>query len=364
MAPFEKENAGIALEGDLKRIRPEEILQFIGVSEKTGVLSVEAKEVEIEVHFRMGRIVASKAQPRGAADISGQIFVRTGVLDEENLAYALDVQRRSLKRLGTILVELGYATNEQVGEVLSLQVHEDVLKFMKLAEGPFRFRAVAVEEERFTPPVPVEQVLLDCLRVNDEWRTLAGEVPPFSAVPKITDASGELFTNPDAEPLSRGETVLYDLIDGSRTLRQVVDLSRLGDLEGAKAVTRLIARGYVVVQEPARHFALLRGFLGRAAGPVLALALLTGLLGAAYAVQRVARWSQGGAAGLAPAEISALNAARVENCLEIFRLVHGVYPDGLDAIVESGCAARGETPETLRYAREGDGYTLRADPGS
>lgn len=360
MPPYEKETDEIALEGDLRRFRPEEVLQFIGTSEKTGILEVRAKPMDLEVHFRDGRIVFSRAELRGTHDASGAIFVRTGVVTEENLAYALDLQKRSLKRLGTILVELGYATPTQVGDVLRLQVQEDALKLLKLSEGPFTFRTVAVSEEPYLPPIPVEQMLLDCLRLLDEWPTIAGDLPSFDAVPKLTDQTGELLAHGADNPLERGEMILYELIDGARTLREVIDRSRLGDLEGAKAITALISRGYVVVEQRRGSFSVPGTFLNRAWGFVVATALLGILVGGT--------WLLGGAPHATPTlptpgmTLPPLDRARVEDALEAYRLAYGHYPDRIVQLVEDGLLPLSALPEPLRYAgayvREGDDYRL------
>jgi len=357
----ENDKTEVALEGDLKRFRPEEVLQFLGTGEKMGVLTVDAKVMELEIGFRDGRIVYTRATPRGDMDYAGRIFVRAGIVDEQALAYALEVQRRSLKRLGTILVELGYAKPAEVTRVLGVQMHEDLLKFLKLPEGPFHFRTMLVETEPYADPVPVEHALLECLRVLDEWPTIAGDLPSFTAIPRLTDRSADRFAGDDADPLSRGEQVVFDLIDGERTLGEVIECSMLGELEGAKAVTSLISRGYVVVEDARFSFALPTGLAGRAIATATATALIALVLAGSFALRPLTSGApsiyDNGAAVLTP-----LARTRVENALEVYRLVHGVYPRSLTQLVDRGVMPESAFPEALRrvsaYERTDGGYRL------
>ncbi|MCA9773901.1 MAG: DUF4388 domain-containing protein [Myxococcales bacterium] len=356
MSTFETDKSSVGLEGDLARFRPEEILQFIGTSEKTGILVIDAKPIELQFSFVDGRIASTRASERGEADISGQIFVRAGIISPSDLEYALDIQRQTLKRLGAILVELAMATWEQVAEALALQIKEDVLRLLRLSEGPFHFRTVPVEAEPNLAPVAVEHILLDCLRVMDEWPTISGDLPAFTAIPTWTDLGGE-----GAAGLAREELELYEQIDGHRTLREVIDRSRLGDLEGAKAIAQLIARGYVVVHDPDRRIVDFGARLKRAAGFALGATVLLALA-ALSTIPRIAGWEGSSATGrsLLP---TALDQSRLEYSLETFKLVYGDYPQRLDQLATAGLYPEDGLSGALRnpsvYQVTEDAYALR-----
>jgi hypothetical protein len=57
----------------------------------------------------------------GAAMPLGDLLIRKGVMNQSQLEDALEEQRRSghTKLLGEIIVDLGFATNEQVMEALA-----------------------------------------------------------------------------------------------------------------------------------------------------------------------------------------------------------------------------------------------------
>src|SRR5437879_2310616 len=87
----------------------------------------------------------------------GDILVTQKVVSQEQLGLALDEQKRSGRRLGRVLVEMGFVAEEAIARALSRQLN---LAFVDLEQQHFnpgvvlklpevaarRFRAVALEE--------------------------------------------------------------------------------------------------------------------------------------------------------------------------------------------------------------------------
>ena len=56
------------------------------------------------------------------AEKVGEVLIKSGILSEEQLAKALEIQRGSTKRIGEILVELGLTTELDIAQALSKQL--------------------------------------------------------------------------------------------------------------------------------------------------------------------------------------------------------------------------------------------------
>jgi len=362
-APAFADRTPRGLEGDLERFRPDEVLQFISTGEKTGVLSVTARDIQLQISFKGGHIVGTRCRRRQGENLSGQLFVRMGVLSPAQLDYALEEQRRSLRYLGVVLQDLGYATREQIEEVLSVQAQEDILRFLRLTEGPFNFHPTDVHTEPGRVPIHVEHLLLDCLRVLDES---SGDLPAMGAVPELNCDVDRLVVSPEADTLSRQEKTVLQLIDGQRNVREILDDSRLGDMVGAQVLSALCARGYAKLPEKAERKRLRFRFsptedFRHALGLIAIAAMLVAALGARIS---------GDPRGVAPfptEEVRALDLARVEYALEAFRLVYGRYPSELRQLVDASLLPEEALPPRLLLAgayRAGeDEYTLRAPQG-
>ena len=51
----------------------------------------------------------------------GELCVNSGLVSEEQVAYALELQKQSRKKLGEIMIELGFIKIEELNLMLSVQ---------------------------------------------------------------------------------------------------------------------------------------------------------------------------------------------------------------------------------------------------
>ncbi len=87
----------------------------------------------------------------------GEILIQQKLLSEERLKLALDEQKKSGRRLGRVVIEKGYATEEQISQALARQLNVPFISLKhynlkrevmaKLPETPARrFRALVLED--------------------------------------------------------------------------------------------------------------------------------------------------------------------------------------------------------------------------
>src|ERR1700755_2191922 len=93
----------MALKGTLKDFGIADILQLIGQQQKTGTLHLKNKDQAVDISFREGSIVRAESTGR-KKNLIGAMLVRAELITEAQLEQALETQRRTLKRLGDVLV--------------------------------------------------------------------------------------------------------------------------------------------------------------------------------------------------------------------------------------------------------------------
>ena len=106
----------MALKGTLKDFGIADILQLIGQQQKTGTLHLKAREEEVHVGFKDGAIVRAESTTRKKKDLIGNMLVRAELITEQQLEQALETQRRTLKRLGDVLVANRMVTKERFAQ--------------------------------------------------------------------------------------------------------------------------------------------------------------------------------------------------------------------------------------------------------
>jgi hypothetical protein len=383
----------MALTGTLEDFGIAEILQLIGQQAKSGILHLRSRDDEIHIAISDGNVVRAESAGRKAHERLGNMLVRAEIITPEELEYALEVQKRTLRRLGDIVVEVGFVTKDGLREMTALQTTETVYRLFHWKSGTYAFEPGDVEWDRETvTPLRAESVLMEGFRQVDEWpmirrritspamtferlRSLDPEplAPPEEGGKDEVDGAFDALGEPaekkgEFASLGRNERRVFELAEPGRTVEKIVALSRLGEFETSKALLNLANLGYLepiaasraVAAVGAAHggIARLRVVATRSLATLLLAVALAGLL--ALAGERARAHPADAFAledGAARRFFARYGLARIEGALEVYRLEHGAYPDGLDALVEAGLASRRD----LRYPWE-SGYYYRRTP--
>ena len=212
----------MAIEGPLRELGIQEVLQMLDLAQKTGVLTVRSERLmdEAVAHLLDGNIVF--ASRRRSMRLLGQQMLREGKLTERELERALELQQKDpSQRLGAILLEMGTLNPEDLHEQLRFQIEETIYDLLAWDEGYFRF------EESTEPPaspvrVRVDSLLMEGARRIDEWTRLESQIPGPDSVP-VLEPGEDTASLIDLRP---EEWEVLAEIDGQRDLRGIA--SELG----------------------------------------------------------------------------------------------------------------------------------------
>jgi hypothetical protein len=174
------------------------------------------------------------------------------LISEEQLDRVLKIQKESLKYLGEILVELQLLTKEDVLKVISTQIYETIYDLFWWEDGNFNFDLKLVESYKKIPfALSTEQVLLNILRMVDEWSEIEKKIfSPHLIFKKILgfeEKSGEGISPQRylKEKLTSEQELIYNLIDGTRTVQDIIDRSLLGKFNASEILVDLSEMGLI-----------------------------------------------------------------------------------------------------------------------
>jgi hypothetical protein len=367
----------MALQGTLKDFGIADILQLIGQQQKTGQLCLENKEQEVNIFFRDGNIVRVESVTRKKKDLIGNMLVRAEVITEAQLDEALETQRRTLKRLGDVLVSSGALTADRFKKMMQLQATETIYRLFSWDAGTYEFKAEPVESDtEAITPLRAESVLMEGFRMVDEWPVIRRKInrlemtfetlkplpPPVHKEEDLDAAFDDAFAEKkkdenkgEFKSVGDSERIIYEKIAPGRDVRKLIDVCCLGEFETCKGLLNLINLEYIRplsadgrVATSDRESILRRA--GRSLGRVVAsMAALAAVVFLAAQLSGTLSLASSPATSFAdPAAqrfISQAQIKRIESALEVFRLEKGDLPDKLDALVEAGLLK----PEELRY---------------
>ena len=242
----------MALQGTLKDFSITEIIQLIGQQLKTGVLKIRRGKDLVEIHFVDGMIVHIYSNYRGRKDLLGEILVKAERITEEQLDRVLKIQKDTLKYLGEILVELQLLTKDDVLKVISTQIYETIYDLFWWEDGYFNFDLKLVESYKKIPfALSTEQVLLNILRMVDEWSEIEKKIfSPHLVFKKVVrleerSVSGLPSQSYLKEKLTSEQELIYNLVDGVKTVQDIIDRSLLGKFNSSENLVDLFEMGLV-----------------------------------------------------------------------------------------------------------------------
>ena len=235
----------MALQGTLKDFSITEIIQLIGQQLKTGVLKIRRGKDLVEIHFVDGMIVHIYSNYRGKKDLIGEILVKAQLITEEQLERVLKIQKDTLKYLGEILVELQLLTKDDVLKVISTQIYETIYELFWWEDGHFNFDLKLVESYKKIPfALSTEQVLLNILRMVDEWSEIEKKIfsphlifkRPLGLEEKSVGGLSQSYLK---EKLTSEQELIYNIVDGTRTVQEIIDRSLLGKFNASEILVEL-----------------------------------------------------------------------------------------------------------------------------
>src|SRR5882757_2461820 len=259
----------MALEGTLKDFSLADIFQLIGLQRKTGVLTLRAKDDTVTVTFLDGKVVGADSLSHRLENRLGHVLIRGELLTQDQLNRALEIQKETLQRLGFILVHYGIISVDSLKQAIQLQILQIVFRLFRWKDGDYHFsQETTIEYDRdYVVPVSAESILMEGARMIDEWPIIEKRIRSYDMVfrKKMTDQeivvgdegdeidfddqpSSRRRKQPvssDKIRISREEKVIYDLVDGTQAVGDIVEASRFSEFDTNKSLYELLTRDLI-----------------------------------------------------------------------------------------------------------------------
>lgn len=261
----------MALEGTLKDFSLADIFQLIGLQRKTGVLTLRNKDDTVTVTFLDGKVVGADSLNRRMENRLGTVLTKSGMLTQEQLGRALEIQKETLQRLGFILTHYGIISAESLKQAIQLQIMQIVYRLFRWKDGDYHFsQETTIEYDRDNvTPISAESILMEGARMIDEWPIIEKRIRSYDMVFRRKHMAQEImvvgadeadeidFDSPAPVPgkkkksgsdkirISQDENQIYQLVDGSSTVGDIVEMSRLSEFDTNKGLYELLTRDLI-----------------------------------------------------------------------------------------------------------------------
>jgi hypothetical protein len=220
-----------------------QLLNLIGLARKTGTLAFDTQEGQASLHFRNGHLIYAtvNGQDIHLADILHQ----TGKITQEQAQAVRTVfSARSEKELGTLLVEMGYVSPDDILDGVRTFIRHNIHHLFTWSNGVYRFESdVPTISGRITTSVDLEEIVAEGNQHSYELERLHQAVPDLDVELKLVE---QREARAQGINLSAEEWRVVPLIgQPGNTIRQIAQRYGLNDTEIRRVVDGLLQSGLV-----------------------------------------------------------------------------------------------------------------------
>jgi len=351
----------MALSGSLREFALSEILQLLSSQRKTGSLRLTRGSEMRVVYLLEGRIASMRDRGYSNEDPLARFLRRVHRLSEEQLRGIASIHAESNRDLVDLLLNGRYIEREELTMLYERMVLDVLNEILAWEDGTYSFSNVAPPESALTLSLSTESMLMEAVRRLDELKRYKHKLTDPALVLGLKE-----LPDPDAS-LGEDEKELFGLVDGRRSLGELVAEAPFSDFEAYEALFRLIEAGWIEImgrrapEAPAASEAAV-------ARPGLATSwrtemMMAGACALLVLVVQVLAWKSTPRPTRGPSTdvYAALGVRDVRAALEAERARTGTYPQTLDALVENGWLEKRQlTPAgaKLTYQAGEDTYVL------
>jgi hypothetical protein len=241
----------VKLEGTLDAFSLPDIFSLLSMTKKTGGLHLRRSSAHGAVWFADGMITG------GASDLTRQSLGRRlagsgRVADAALTAAVTQVRLDDEVGVARVLRDAEAIDEGDLHTLVTEQIIDAVFDLMRWTDGSFAFAVDEPNRDGVGVSCRVEDVVAEARRRLDQWAT----IDPSVADP---DAVLTIATDPGGEPiLSAEEWGLIALVDGQRTVSEIVDLCGRGEYAVVVSLADLVTRKLLEVGEDSGAAALER----------------------------------------------------------------------------------------------------------
>jgi uncharacterized protein DUF4388 len=236
----------MAIEGPLRELGIQDVLQLLDMSRKSGVLRVTQDDGAVSAcaHFDEGRIVHVVVQ--GQPSTLAELLLASGRVSALDLDHArrLAEQSTSPRTMLDVLIETGALSLREVERLIQAQMERAVFELLSWRDGFFSFEEKTRSDLSRNGRVSlrVEALLMESARRLDEWSRIADRIPDAHAVPAFAETDGGEQSRLE---LLADEWEVLVLIDGTRDIRAIAESLSRPPFEVAKVLFGLATTGVV-----------------------------------------------------------------------------------------------------------------------
>lgn len=235
------------IRGTCQEFRLPDVLIGLQRTAKTGIFEVSTGQKRTNIYFRGGDMIFASSNQED--DRFGEVLLKGGKITLAQYVEASALLKDSGKRLGQVLIDLGYLKPSELIWAVRNQVVEIIVNLLTTECGTFEFREDALpSKETISLNLSAANLIYRGIRRLNNFQYIIQDFPPLDATLSLSQNPLDLFQDLSLDNL--GKEVLSHISYG-KTVRQILGALKLNDFEVMKTMYALLSARIVVVRRDA-----------------------------------------------------------------------------------------------------------------
>jgi curved DNA-binding protein CbpA len=232
----------VPLTGDLRSCSLPRILIELNRGRATGTLLVTTPGFNKNIYVKDGSVIFASSSFED--DRLGEMLVKAGKITMEQYDKSVELLKKTGKRQGAILVDLGYITAKDLFWGVKYQVKEIIYSLFRLEDGTYEFNETAsTPDEVITLKISTENLIYEGVQRIDNLTRIRREMPKSGSVFRLNEDPAGIFRGIDLSPQ---DTRILSLVDGKRTVNQLIEEAKTNSFDVMKTLYILWSTGFIV----------------------------------------------------------------------------------------------------------------------
>jgi len=229
------------IEGDLKSINFASILQLISQEHITGVLKIKRKNELVDIGFIEGFIIGAFFEKGEKTERLENYLVRSGFIKKNLFEMIREIHEETKRPIMNIIIDDKYLTVEEIERIIKFKIQEVIDEVFTWQEGEFKFEQSAVIYPKSIIKIKLntENIVLESARRFDEWPRIINQISSSDLVYKKVERPELKLKLPD------DELRVLSLIDGQRSVNDLIEISGLGKFHTYSCLYHLLTTGQI-----------------------------------------------------------------------------------------------------------------------
>jgi hypothetical protein len=229
----------IPLNGNMKDVGFPKLLVYLNRNRKTGILTVKTPSFTKKIYIHKGDAVFASSTDDD--ERLGETLIKMGKITLEQYDRSVEILKKTGKRQGDILVELGYLTPQDIVWGVKYQVKDIIYSLFQLQDAEYEF----IERELssaalITLKMSMGNLIYEGVKRIENLNRIRKELPDMNTVLTLSSDPVSLFQ--DVVFSSSDKKMLF-MVDGKKTVKEIIDSSFSNSFQAMKTLYVLWSTG-------------------------------------------------------------------------------------------------------------------------